>query len=546
MAAKSIITVDVDDSQFREFHALFQKYTKQLESMPEGWQKVVGAIDDANDPMDHFSKSSKQSKDFLKIAAIQADAISKAMQKSTGVQDKFNGKLKDGSIQMERMAKHSQGMHKDLLKMSGLSTKMTAFGVGGMAVGATIAAVTAAIKAVYGATTTVASQNLDAKSLGLNIGQTQAFDANFKKYGIDSSALGNVQSMIGNPATWGTLAMSGVDPTTAQNQPVDQVAFNILKSESDKVRAWKESGQNAAFLFGQNYANSPFNFQQVSAAASYGRGDLASSWAKEQTDAKNNFISQDKGDAAAAAAAQLQADHDKVMNSFNSALVNATPALTTLANAISGLAFWSTGGSDAKSPSKGVSPSDIGNDHVASGSVTGGSSGNQSQITGEPPYFAEIEKRDGLPRGSLFALAMTEGHGRITPNAWNKASGAKGAFQFIPDTAKIYGLKDPMDLRQSAEAAALYLSDLRSRYHGDNDKALGAWNWGMGNKNNKRLDADIAANGNQWTSHLPNETSDFIKSFNKYLQTANNKPVNLNVTNSTSANVATSANAAGH
>lgn len=536
MAAKSIITIDVDDSQFREFNALFQKYQKQLEGMPDDWKKAVDVIGEGADEMGDFAKSSRQSKEFLMISAIQADAISKGMTRATGVQDKFNVKLKDGSIQMERMAKNSQGMHKDLLKMSGLSTKMTAFGVGGMAAGAAIAATTAAIKAVYGATSTVASQNLESKGLGLNIGQTQAFDANFKKYGIDSSALGNVQSMIGNPASWGTLAMSGVNPTTAQNQPVDQVAFNILKSESDRVRGWKESGQNAAFLFGQNYPNSPFNFQQASAAASYPRGDLASSWAKEQADAKNNFISRDKGDTAADAMAQLQADHDKVMNSFNSALVNATPALTALANAVSRLSFWTTGGSDAKSSGKGVSPSDIGQGNVASGAITGGNS--------DGPQRSQMDRL-------LDAQFLTESNGG-DPKWMVSPAGAKGPYQFMDRTWGIYGKGgNVMNYADSRSAAGQMDDDLSSKYGGDISKIIAAYNWGMGSAKDPRLDADIAKYGNNWLQHAPKETQGSVSKIMALMANPNlarmaQQKVTLNINNSTSANVATSANAAGY
>src|SRR5580698_3258204 len=98
MAVKSVVEIEIQDGQFREFYGMFQAYQKKLEDMPDDWKKVVGAIDEAGGEMDDFSKSSHSSKEFLMIAAIQADAISKAMLKATGVQDKFNTKAKDGAI----------------------------------------------------------------------------------------------------------------------------------------------------------------------------------------------------------------------------------------------------------------------------------------------------------------------------------------------------------------------------------------------------------------------------------------------------------------
>src|SRR3569623_2083153 len=145
MTAKSVIQIDVDDSAFREFHGLFQQYQKKQEEMPEDWAKVVGAIDDAGEGMGDFTKSSKSSKEFLMISAIQADAISKSMARATGVQDKFNTKAKDGSIQMTRMQKASAAMQKSISSMSSVLLKLGTVSASG--IGSTIAA-------IYGATST--------------------------------------------------------------------------------------------------------------------------------------------------------------------------------------------------------------------------------------------------------------------------------------------------------------------------------------------------------------------------------------------------------
>lgn len=66
--------------------------------------------------------------------------------------------------------------------------------------------------------------------------------------------------------------------------------------------------------------------------------------------------------------------------------------------------------------------------------------------------FASIEQKYGLPSGYLGRTYQIEsGGGR---NLFNPASRAAGPFQFIPSTAKAYGLSDPYDLQASADAAA--------------------------------------------------------------------------------------------
>jgi hypothetical protein len=59
------------------------------------------------------------------------------------------------------------------------------------------------------------------------------------------------------------------------------------------------------------------------------------------------------------------------------------------------------------------------------------------------------------------------------------------------------------------------------------------------------LDKDIAKNGQNWESHAPKETQDYIAKI-AHLILRQGQNVNINITNSTAARVATSMNAAPH
>lgn len=75
--------------------------------------------------------------------------------------------------------------------------------------------------------------------------------------------------------------------------------------------------------------------------------------------------------------------------------------------------------------------------------------------------FADLERRYNLPGGYLNRTWQIESSsGR---NLLNPQSGAAGHFQFMPKTARQYGLKDPYDLEQSAEAAARLAADNRAQ-----------------------------------------------------------------------------------
>ena len=101
------------------------------------------------------------------------------------------------------------------------------------------------------------------------------------------------------------------------------------------------------------------------------------------------------------------------------------------------------------------------------------------------PLFDQIEQKFGLPGGLLDAVWSQEsarGKYMLSP------AGAQGHFQFMPATAKQYGLSDPNNLEQSANAAGRMFSDLLKKYNGDIPKTLAGYNWGQGNVDKYGLD----------------------------------------------------------
>ncbi len=105
----------------------------------------------------------------------------------------------------------------------------------------------------------------------------------------------------------------------------------------------------------------------------------------------------------------------------------------------------------------------------------------------------------------LHGIMMTESG--EDPFAYN-VSGATGAFQFMPGTARDLGLRvdsqvdERLDPSKSRAAASVYMRQLLKRYDGNVDNALRAYNWGMGN-----VDKWIA-NGSD-PSALPKETREY-------------------------------------
>lgn len=125
--------------------------------------------------------------------------------------------------------------------------------------------------------------------------------------------------------------------------------------------------------------------------------------------------------------------------------------------------------------------------------------------------LSAVSQRYGIPQHMLYAVWAQESRKGNMKKA--SAAGAKGHFQFMPGTAKAYGISGrEWDFDASSDAAARYFQWLLKHYNGDHSKALAAYNWGNGN-----LDKAIKQYGTGWFAHMPKETQGYVNSINKMM-----------------------------
>lgn len=126
--------------------------------------------------------------------------------------------------------------------------------------------------------------------------------------------------------------------------------------------------------------------------------------------------------------------------------------------------------------------------------------------------FSALEKQYGLPAGLLDSMWLQEsGRGKNMISG----AGATGHFQFMPQTAKAYGMSraDTFDLNKSSESAARMMANLLRHYKGDLNKALAGYNFGTGNVDS----------GKAW----PTETQNYTRQ----IQSRIGQPVNASSVN---------------
>jgi hypothetical protein len=112
-------------------------------------------------------------------------------------------------------------------------------------------------------------------------------------------------------------------------------------------------------------------------------------------------------------------------------------------------------------------------------------------------FLKRLEQEHGLPDGMLEAVMQQESGGKREARS---PKGALGYFQFMPDTARQYGV-NPYDFTSSATGAARYLKDINKQVGGDWEKTLAGYNWGPHRR---------ALQGEDWMDKAPEETRDYV------------------------------------
>jgi hypothetical protein len=134
------------------------------------------------------------------------------------------------------------------------------------------------------------------------------------------------------------------------------------------------------------------------------------------------------------------------------------------------------------------------------------------------PFITESSKRYGVDPRLLRILCFIESRYRLDAVS---PKGARGPMQFMPDTAKRFGVRNPHDPQQAVDAAARYLRDLLRKFGGRLDLALAAYNAGEGTVESFQTGRPLVlASGKiinrrgQITGGIPpyRETQDYVRS----------------------------------
>lgn len=100
-----------------------------------------------------------------------------------------------------------------------------------------------------------------------------------------------------------------------------------------------------------------------------------------------------------------------------------------------------------------------------------------AQLAPHARQFKAAARATGVDDAWLRAIAHAESNfdaAAVSPK------GALGVMQLMPETAREYGVADPLSAAQSIDGGARHMRTLLRRYHGDRTLAAAAYNAGIG------------------------------------------------------------------
>lgn len=558
---KSILEVDVKDEKFKKFLDMFKKYQDQLGKMGEFWGDAAKAAEKTEASSESMAgviavvaASSALMVDALERSNSASERTTSAMSTMAGHAKSIAGSIAHATINIARWATLSLG--------AGL--------IGG---GAGVFGLDMLANAVSG-------QRKGAQGLGITSAQQQAFDVNFGTRLVGTDFLAGVQNVKSDLASQWKLNALGVntneDTATAGVDVIRRARdlWNRTSPQNRNQQAMMANGLEGIMDFG--------TWQRIGQASQSDMDKYIQQYSSDvKTMGASNSVQTDWQNFSV----QMKRAADQIEAVFVTGLDPLIPALTKLSGSVEkalagflanprmkdwieafgtaiehaatylgsdkfqsdlrmmadgvayaaekivgGLRFLhfipqaeATGpgpGGDAADPSN---PSIYGN-HTFSWAAPWNPGWNMD--------FGPDENKYGLPKDLLRNIGMQESG--LNPNVKDSVvNGAhyQGMMQLGPDAQKQYGVTDPYDSNQAANAAGMDLRDLIKKYQGNVAEALAAYNWGEG-----KVDDDVKQHGKDWLKYAPDETQKYVADIAKRMN------VTITVMNQTGANIAMLAN----
>lgn len=211
MALRAVYDIDVDDTKFRKFKELFDRYQAALAGLPKDWQKVASGVGATTASFEQLAKNAQRQSAADRSRADNEKNVN-AIARSTAVV--WTGLIETvGTVDKHLM--HATG---SLLKWSTLTATFSGLLGGGTLFG------------IDRLAASVSAQRKSALGLGISYGQQGAFNTNYSRLINSQSLLSNVAGAkydVTSPA-YAALLASGISPQTISKDNAAELSTEFL------------------------------------------------------------------------------------------------------------------------------------------------------------------------------------------------------------------------------------------------------------------------------------------------------------------------------
>lgn len=492
---KSIISIEIQDEQYRNFIDSFNEYNDSLNSQSKVWKNIASSASKSTIETDKLSEDTKAILEALSGSNEQLVKLNKQFSKTYD------------------QSKNTRKNFSDILGFSKETTSLMAkWGSIGLGIGGALGTGIAVLSSVASSESNLRRET---KTLGISAGELQSQEVNFGKFIDVGSHLHSLNSIRNDISKRGFLAAAGLGGLDKLNNS-DFLAQSLLKVRDTYIK--HGANEQAAQAFGLHEVG--FSTDELQLLKNTTEAEIKAAIEKEKSDRK--LLQQT--DEQLKSWQELNVQIDLFTRSLKTVTADVLLPIAKLIN------------NPKESVSEVKSGLSQGWGRLLSHPIdfiTGNTKAFSNEKANKFSKLAQLEAVNNIPAGTLKGIWGTESN--YGKNAGYSSAGALGDFQFMSGTAKQYGISDRTNFDQSSAGAAKYMANLMKMFKNDLRKAIAAYNWGEGN-----LKKDIAKYGSKWEEHLPKETKNYI---NKVLANSNQT---VNINNNTGGNAVVALSSAAH
>lgn len=552
MAVKSIIDIDIEGGKFERFTQLFDKYQKALDKTPNAWKLANKEAAAASTQFERMAAALMAQNQLNREAADEQKAQTK--------------NLTTGERLWSSIARSTRSTASSIL---GATRALLTWGPLLSGIGGLLGA--GGLFGIDRMAASAANQRRDAMGLGMSVGERQAFRINFNRAVDPDQFLNWMNTMETDPTKARAMYSLGMHPS----QDMEGDSVSMLQ----RIRARAQQTPDSRLgLLQQQLGLDGMSTGDLRRLKQFSPAEFDKMVSSNARDSKSLNVPDDVGRLWQDFTNQMERAKDQIEKTFIIGLMPLATPLEHLStglvhfvdvlmksdlvkDAITNLSTWLDNFAGTISAPKWLDDvkrftSDVGTladaiDVVAhpvthlGNAMSNGMTDfknwiypNKGAMTATPQaysnYLDKINTKYWLPTGTMENLWRAESGGNMYPA--RSSAGAAGPFQFMPATAKEYGI-NPYDPVQSAEAAGKKIYGLQQHY-GNMPDALAAYNLGEG-----KISRLQQAHPQDWRLFLPKETRDYVANMG---QNVRNPSFQIDVFNTTGGSAGVSISQLGY